>query len=303
MSVVRLSHTQKELFLVSPRAWFYKYKLNLKQTVMGSPLFFGLHVETGVNVLLAKGTLEQAYDAFEKAMKYAYNNGKRLPLATSSDVKYSKADWQPHLFTDKELADLEGKTQNFKSHQSLIRSGKLMIKEFHDKILPHIKKVISTQEYIKIENESGDEIMGYVDLICEWDDDRLLIQDIKTSANPYKQDAVMTDDKGTQTAIYYEALKDKYPIDAVGFLVLEKKIRKKADNPTRSQIIIDKPPQEIIDLTFDQYDKVLHTIKEGAFPCCSPQCDQYGQKCPYAKYCASGGTDLTGLTVYSGSKK
>ena len=86
MSIVRLSHTQKELFLLSPRAWFYKYKLNLKEKVMGSPLFFGSIVETGVEVILQGGTLTQAHEAFVRNMKEYNVNGKIENLATSNKV-------------------------------------------------------------------------------------------------------------------------------------------------------------------------------------------------------------------------
>lgn len=301
MSIIKLSHTQKELFLVSPRAWFYKYKLNLKEEIMGSPLFFGSLVETGVDVLLKGGTLDESHNVFEKAMKYYNVNGRKENLITSKNVRYSKADWQEHLFTEGELEDLKNKTQQFKTHQSLIRSGKMMITEFYENIFPKIKKVIAIQEYIKIDNGVGDEIMGFADIICEWEDGRILVLDLKTSGNKYKDDALESEDKGTQTAIYYEALKDKYKLDGAGFLVLEKKVRKR-DPYMRSQIIIGKPSSEIINKTYEQYDYVLQKIKEGSFPCCSPQCDRYGQDCAYKKYCNSGGTDLTGLLKYSGSK-
>jgi len=301
-AIIRLSHTQKELFLTSPRAWFYKYKLNLKEEIMGSPLFFGSIVEMGVEVLLQGGTLEQAHKKFEDSMVVYNVNGKWEKLATSKKVRYSKADWQPLLFTAKELEDLEIKPQQFKSHQSLIRSGKRMITEFHEAIFPKIKKVISTQEYFSIDNGIGDEIMGYADIVCEWEDGRILVPDLKTSASKYADDAVYTDKRGTQTALYYEAFKDKYPIDGTGFLVLEKKVRVR-DPQMRSQIILGVPPEELIELTFDQFNKVLYSIKKGDFPCCSPECDVYGQSCAFKKYCESEGTDLTGLTKFSRSKK
>lgn len=300
-TVVRLSHTQKELYLTSPRAWYYKYLLGLKEEIMGSPLFFGSIVETGVDVILKGGTLEQAHETFEKNMR-AYNvNGKFENLVTSNKVRYNKADFQEHLFTAKELSDLEPKPHQFKAHQSLIRSGKMMITEFHQSIMPNIKKVISTQEYFSIKNSVGDEIMGYADIICEWEDGRLLVPDLKTSSVAYKNDAVQTMEKGSQTAIYYEALRDKYPLDGTGFLVLEKKVRKR-DPQMRSQIILDKPSDEIIDETLEQYDQVIHDIKQGFFPCKSPACDKYGQKCAFNCYCASEGTDMTGLVKFSRRK-
>lgn len=300
-AVVRISHTQKELFLNSPRAWFNKYMLGLKEEVMGSPLFFGSNVEVGVEVLLQGGSLEEAHKAFEKAMKRYQVNGKWVDLATSDKVRYNKADFHEHLFTAKELDDMSTKTQQFKAHQSLIRSGKMMITEFHEKIQPNIKKVISTQEYFCIKNPVGDEIMGYADIICEWEDGRLLVPDLKTSSQPYKADAVQTMEKGSQTAIYYEALKEKYPLDGTGFLVLEKKVRKR-EPQMRSQIILDTPSDEIIDKTLDQYDQVIHDIKQGYFPCKSPECNRFGQKCCYNKFCGSEGTDMTGLVKFSRRK-
>lgn len=297
-SIIRLSHTQKELFLTSPRSWFYKYKLGLQEEVMGSPLFFGSIVETGIDVLLKDGSLETAYKMFERNMQSYNVNGKLEDLATSDKVRYNKADYQEHLFTKKELQDLESKSQQFKTHQSLIRSGKLMIKDFHDNIKPRIKKVLAVQEPFSIENGAGDEIIGFADIICEWEDGRTIAPDLKTSSTKYPDDAVFTKDKGTQTALYYEALKDKYKLDATGFLVLEKKIRKK-DPQTRSQILLGVPPDELIDLTFEQYEYVLKEIKKGMFPCGSPQCDQYGQSCAYKLYCQSEGTNLQGLIKFS----
>ena len=104
----------------------------------------------------------------------------------------------------------------------------------------------------------------------------------------------MTEQYGKQTALYYEAFKDKYPIDATGFIVLEKKIRKKEPR-ARTDIILGVPPEELIQKTFDEFDDVLYNIKQGEFPCMTPKCDAYGQSCCYKKYCQSGGKDLTGL--------
>lgn len=298
---MKLSHTQKELFLVSPRAWYNKYVLGYQEEVMGSPLFFGSIVEDGVNVLLKGGSLEDAHKLFENNFKRYKVNGKWEDLATSNKVRYSKADWQEHLFTERELETLETKTQQFRTHQSLLRSGKRMIEEFHLNIQPHIKKVLAMQEYFSIPNDHGDEIIGYVDLVCEWEDDSVIIHDVKTSGSAYKANAVLTEDKGKQTALYYEALSDKYNPDFAGFLVLEKKVRKR-DPQMRSQILIDVPPDELIEKTFDEFDEVLHTIRKAYFPCCSPQCDQYGQQCAYKQFCKSEGMNIEGLVNTKGKR-
>lgn len=294
MSTIKLSHTAKELFLASPRAYFYKYLLNIKETTLGSPLFFGSLIEVGLDVLLQGGTLEEALKAYKAAFKLKEHNGEMIDLSNNVNVRYSKADFDPDVFTDDELKALEGKPDRFRAYSSLLRKGEMLIETYAKDILPRVKKVIATQVYFSLPNGIGDEIMGFADLICEWEDGRTILVDHKTSATPYAQDSVIEGDKAKQLALYYEALKDKYGIDAVGFFVLEKKIRKKIPK-TRTQVILGVPPEEVIQKTIDEFDNVLYDIKQGNFPCCSPQCDQYGQRCPYKSYCATDGRDMTGL--------
>jgi hypothetical protein len=177
----------------------------------------------------------------------------------------------------------------------------MLITAYYTDIFPKIKKVIAVQKYFSIKNESDDEINGFADLICEWEDGRLIIPDHKTSSIAYPENAVLTEQYGKQTALYYEAFKQEYPIDGVGFFVLEKKMRKKEPR-ARVNTIIDVPPENLIQQTFDEFDTVLFNIKQGNFPCASPKCDMYGQQCCYKKYCESGGKNLTGLVKVGKSK-
>jgi len=291
---MKLSHTQKELYNVSPMAWFIKYVLKYKEKVMTSPLFFGSLVEEGVNALLEGSDLESALIHFEELFISYDVNGKDECLKTSKNVKYSKADYQELLFTEEELILHKEMDHTEKAYYSLLRKGKMMITEFHDNILPNIKRTIAMQEPINIKNEYGDEIIGFADMIVEWKDGRILVLDLKTSASPYKKDAVLTEEKGSQTALYYEALKDKYKLDGAGFLVLEKKVRVR-DPQMRSQILIDVPPEELIQETFDNFDKVFYDIRQAKFPCTAPVCNRFGKKCSNAGFCSSGGVDVTGL--------
>lgn len=299
---VRLSHTAKEKYLASPRAYYYHYLLNLRAEVLGSPLFFGSLIEVGLDVLLKGGKLADALTAYKKAFRMYEHNGVTIDLSSSPYVKYSKSDYDPDVFTDDELKALSGKPEKFKAYQSLVRKGEMLIEAYSQDILPKIKKVIDTQVYFAVPNGAGDEIIGYADLICEWEDGRILVPDHKTSAQAYPKDAVLTEEKGKQTALYFEVLREKYSIDATGFFVLEKKIRKKTPR-ARTQIIIDTPSEELIQKTFDEYDNVLYNIKQASFPCCSPKCDVFGQSCPYKAYCATGGENLTGLVKIDKTSK
>jgi len=292
---MKVSHTQKELYNVSPRAWYNKYVLKYKEEVMGSALFLGTIIEKSIDALLIDGvTLVEAQDLFENNYQKYEINGKLEELKSSNKVRFFKSDFQENAHTKEELEFLADKPHNFRCWASRIKSGKLMIQEFHDNVLPNIKKTIDAQVYVSIDNGSGDQIIGYADYIVEWIDGRILVLDLKTSASPYSKDAVLTMEKGSQTALYYSTLKDKYNLDGAGFVVLEKKIRKK-EPQTRSQILIDVPSEELIQETLDEFDEMLYNIKQAYFPCKAPDCNRFGQECCYNKFCTSGGVDTTGL--------
>jgi PD-(D/E)XK nuclease superfamily len=293
MSIIKLSHTAKELYLKSPRAYFYHYHLYLREKTMGSPLFFGSLVETGLDVLFKGGTVEQAKETFKRNFQSYTINGTTENLSTSKNIRYSKADLDLEVFTEKEIKELEGKNKQFISHLSLQRKGEMLIEAYHRDILPQIKKVVATQKYFSIKNDAGDEINGFLDIVCELKDGSLAVLDHKTSSMPAKE-IIKNESYLKQVSLYVEAIKDEYPVDLNGFIVLEKKMRKK-EPKARVELITQTPDQELMDKTLDEFDDVIYNIKQGQFPCATPKCDAYGQECCYKKYCQSGGTDLTGL--------
>lgn len=294
MSILKLSHTANQKYMTSPRSYYYHYMLNLREAKLGSPLFFGSLIETGLDVLFKNGSLEQAQTTFRKNFVTYQLNGSTINLSNSPLVRYSKADLDLDVFSEKEQQDLANKSVQFQSWASLQRKGELMLEAYSRDILPKIKKVLATQIYFSIPNDAGDEINGFADLICEWEDNKIILVDHKTSAGPYPADAVSSLQYGRQTALYYEAFKEKYPLDATGFFVMEKKIRKKEPR-ARTNIILDKPPEDLIEQTFQEFDDTLQNIKQGKFECLSPNCDVYGQECCYKRYCMSGGKDMKGL--------
>lgn len=293
MNFLKLSHTSKEKYLTSPRSFYLHYYLYLREQVAGSPLFFGSIIETGLDVLFKGGSLEQAKETFRKNFKGTTVNGKWEEFATSPNIRFSKADLDLDVFTEQELKDLENKSIQFQSWMSLQRKGEMLIEVYHKEIFPKIKKVVAIQPEKVIINEFGDEITVKADIIVEWEDGRLLIPDHKTSSQSTKQVA-QNEGYQKQTALYFEAFKDEYPLDATGFIVLEKNIRKK-EPKARIDFIFEKPKEEIIQQTIEEFDFVFENVKQGNFGCLAPKCDQYGQQCCYKKYCASNGKDLTGL--------
>lgn len=300
---VKLSHTAKEMYLLSPRKYFYHYMLYLRPIKADSALFFGSMIEHGIEALLAGKTLDQAKETFTNNFKFVDINGKKEDLVTSDKINYSKADLDPDVFTEEETNSIIDKSPQYQSHKSLMKKGLMLIEAYSKEILPKIKKVIATQVPFTIDNGIGDQITGFADLICEWEDGKTYVLDHKTSSIKYPDDAVQTEQYGKQTALYFDTFKDKYKIDGAGFIVLEKKMRKKEPRARVYATLFQVPSEQITEKTFDEFENVLYNIKQGQFPCCTPNCDAYGKQCVYKKYCDSGGENLTGLVKLNGYKK
>lgn len=299
--MIQLSHTAKELYLRCPLAYYMHYILNLREEKVGSALPFGSAVDDALNVLLMEKDLEKAKTAFEKILREPKINGKTLDLQTNPEnVRYSKSDFDPALFTEKELDDLEGK-QDLASYESLKRKGFMFLDQYNEQIMPKIKKVHEVQKFVQVKNSLGDKIVGYVDFICEWEDDRLLIVDNKTSSMKYKDDVIKKEAK--QLAFYQEAVRMQYPSDAVAYIVMNKKIRKRKEPKVVIQEIIDNVPEDLYNKTFDEFDEVLYNIRMGRFYSNTPECDMPWGKCVCKKYHESGGVDASGLIKVTKSRK
>lgn len=283
--MINLSHTAKEKYLDSPRAYYLHYLLNLREEKCGSALFFGNAMDNALNVLLLERDLEKAKIEFDKQMRtFSYNN-QELDILKTDKIKYSKSDYDESLVP-------EGTEEHLKSWQSLYNKGLLFLDAYNEQIIPKIKKVLAVQQHIEICNDAGDKIIGFIDMIVEWEDGRIIIFDNKTSSIDYKEDKLQDD--APQLATYAESeIAKKLGVTHQGYIVISKKVRKK-DPRVRIQIIIDQVPETLVEKTFNDYTKVLRGVKRGDFEC-SGTCDKPWGKCPYKAYCESDGADLTGL--------
>lgn len=294
--MINLSHTAKEKYLDSPRAYYLHYLLNLREEQCGSALVFGNAIDNALNILLTEKDLEKAKQEFYKNMRTFTYNDETLDLLNTNKIKYSKSDLDESLVP-------EGTEEKLRSWTSLYGKGLMFLDAYNEQIIPNIKKVLAVQQYVEIKNETGDKIIGFVDLICDWDDGTtkgVVVFDNKTSSVDYKQDKIQND--APQLATYNEApIVKNFNPDYVGYIVISKKIRKK-DPRVRINVIIDKIPESLIEKTFADYDKVLYNIKMGNFEC-SGKCDKPWGNCPYKKYCESGGCDTTGLVKLKKDKK
>lgn len=268
--MIKLSHSAKELYNRCPKAYYIHYMLHLRRKVMGSALPFGSAMDAGLEVLLKeKNPVQAKVEFINKWNNFEIN--KKMVVGKDATLRYFKADMDEKLFTKDETPT---------NHESLMRKGLMFLDAYNEQIIPKIKKVIGTQIPITIKNPDGDEIVGFIDLKCEWEDGRVLILDNKTaSANSYREhypDNILETDKAAQVVTY--GLGDKEH-DAIGYIVINKEIRKIKEPKVQIKTIIGKVSKEIVQKTIDNYDQVLHSIREAQFPSKNPDCFAFGEEC------------------------
>jgi hypothetical protein len=94
---------------------------------------------------------------------------------------------------------------NYCSWLSLRRKGHLIIDAYLKYVMPKIKEVHSIQKKVVLPNESGDEIIGYIDFECEFKGMKgIYTTDNKTSSSRYSEDAVNDIEEKGQLLLYDE---------------------------------------------------------------------------------------------------
>jgi hypothetical protein len=267
-----ISHSSKDKYKNCSYSWFLHYLLKIRPIKEGSALKFGAAIDPALNELLLTRDVNKAISVFE----IEWNK-----FIKDENIKFSKSDLDESLI--KNLS--ENATEFEKNWNSLNEKGKIILEEYSTQVLPKIKKVIEVQHNSQIDNETGDKLSIKPDLICEWEDGRILLVDNKTSSINYEKDSVKNSE---QLATYYDILKDKYKIEACAYFVIPKRINKRKRPRIEIKFIIDNVNEDIIEQTYEDYRIVLDNIKEAKFEKNYDSCiGKYG-KCCYFDYCRTG---------------
>jgi hypothetical protein len=338
---MRLSFSAVQKFIKCPKMYNLHYNLRIREKMMGSALLFGTAIDDALNVMLKdrEAPLENVLVAFGTKWAAQEVSGKLEPLATSHAVTYYNGDFDVDVLSDedvfiifenlkkfgyefdhqnldqlhKELCAAKREKRfgtdektifNYLSWYSLLRKGEMILTAYREQILPRIKRVIDVQKYFSISNEVQDELIGFIDMICEWEDGRIIRFDHKTSAKKYKDNGIGDNAviESEQLATYTLATEEQWKEKTAGFIVFEKSIRKR-DPRVRIQVIIDEIPLTLEDKVLEQYDSACERIKNQEFPANLSSCeDEKGFRCPYYNFCHGNG-DMTGLIKLDKSDK
>ena len=248
----RLSHSSISKWQQCPTAWKLHYRDKIRPTKLHAALCFGTAIDRAMGTLLnpseAEGKSPKAiFDYFWRFQDVA---SKNTYLPTCTTLVYSKNDFDKDLLTEdnykklektKEeiltlvekrtelgydnLSEVDKASVNNAFWFCLQHKGHLMIDAFEKKVLPRIRKVHSTQEYISLKNDDEDSVIGYIDLVAEIEGyDTPIILDVKTSAMMYDEEKSVI--FSPQLSLYVHAVSDKYQTRKAGFIVLNKNIIK-----------------------------------------------------------------------------
>jgi hypothetical protein len=235
----RLSYSAINTFNSCGQKYKFHYVDRLRSKTTSSPLVFGSAIDEALNELLVSRDLAKSLAVFEKKWNFQYVNGKYTDLANTDLVTYSDSDMDTDLVEPIVAETYEGLSKQKKETgqlsaeevlqlnrcfwHSLRAKGRIMIESYNKKIMPRVKQTLAVQHETSLVNAEGDVIKQILDAVVVWEDDSIILMDNKTAARAYADDSAAT---SPQLISYYHKAKEEFGVQAVGFIVMEKNIRK-----------------------------------------------------------------------------
>lgn len=304
--MIKLSFSACNTYKECPRKYQLQHIEGLREENTSSAFIFGRAIDEALNELLLP-TGKQYLDVFLDCMNKAKLHNEIEDIANSTKVNYFLSDIDIDLIAKDDRVKAEAivaeyqaarKTENISrelklafndiARKCIIAKGTMILLEYEKNVKPLFKRILEVQRFIQISNEVGDRIVGFLDMVAEMHDGRIVIFDHKTSKDDYPSDSVANSE---QLATYKIAMEKKYQDALCGYIVLRKKIFKR-DPKVKIQVMIDNISEEFIQKTVDSYDQIGVDIKAGKFSPNWKACENAaGFRCPFYKLCHEGKID------------
>lgn len=207
--MIKLSHTMVNMYLSCPLCYKAHYIDKWRPKKVKSYFLFGSSLDTALNDLLINRDLDKSIALF----KDTWNNS-----CYKTSIDYLKTDLDQELLDHYQMNEVV-----CPEYFSLLLKGQLMIQAYHKEVLPKIKEVVAIQKPVKLVNKDGDEINGFLDAIVRKTDDKLYLIDNKSSGSKYSN---LAPKENNQLPLYHYIIKNEYPIEKAGYIVMMKKINK-----------------------------------------------------------------------------
>lgn len=351
----KLSFSQLQRFLMCGYSHHLHYKEKLRPTTTSAALLVGSALDEAINALLTQSG--DAVEVFDARWAKGYIGKNLVELPTNTDIVYAESDFDSDIFEQDDYDTLKAYIkENFKATHdpmelfdiikaikknpyktwskeqneyynlacwlSWHRKARYIIKAYQEEVLPKIKKVIHVQKEINMDNGAGDTVIGYIDLIAEWEDGKTYILDNKSSGRAYAEDA-----PSTKPQLHLYSIAENNP--NVGFIVYLKNLEKNkkrvcrkcgkeaegrhktcneevkgsrchgefdetVDPKAKIQILLGQANHRLEEMVLENINDVNKMIKNDMYVKNLNSCDNwYGGKCPYYNKCHNN--DETGL--------
>ena len=271
------------------------------------------------NIGKPKSKQKDPHKKFKSTLTKYNINGKLTTLPKTSNCKYSKADVQMELLDEANLKDIsdymvslgydmsdytvsdfwthydtstklkETLTKDdflvfaYLAYNCLLKKGEMLLPVLQQWVDDNVVEVHSTQQELRIEDEEGNVLRGFMDFVVTLKNGKKVLLDLKTSSNPNVDypDGCVEDSQ--QLSIYYQEV----TVDEAGYLVIGKNIRKKKEPRVALREVYGVIPEENIDKVFDNIHGVLDNIKQEKFEKNKSSCWNWGG-CEYKDLCHKG---------------
>jgi hypothetical protein len=349
----RLSHSQVNKYSECGKAYELHYKKKWRVKEQSAALLFGTAVDKACENYLHNKDAVEAHEVFIQFWGEQELNGKSTKLHNCTEIIYSNNDLDLELLNEsdydtiikthsikdvlatiddilqrkdqvgfKKLSENDKQILNLVNWLSMRKKGRLMLSSAINWIDENVVETLGTQVKVDLENEEGDGVLGFADLVARVKGhDKPIVLDFKTSARAYEENAVVT---SPQLALYVFSLKHKYQdTNTAGFVVFQKNIRKnkektcsvcghdgsggrhkKCDNLVKGarcngewiekinpeavvQVLIDEVDEFFQQQVVENYNQINRGIKAEVYPRNWKSCIQYNGTviCPYYSYC------------------
>lgn len=253
LPVITISHSAAQDLKTCKELNYLKRVAKIRPKKKGASLYFGIAIDNAITHLLEQKRVGNEitdyniiHDLFLNG-KQGWETAKDNPAVVYRDADYDAKGLEPEDLKElkkhekrlkttvsdsmkayrqrkyKPLKDNENEMVNIACWFSMRRKGDILIDAFIRDILPNIKKVIATQH--KIQGMIGGiaKVVGYIDLICEYEGfDKPVVLDLKTAASKYDDNAVQF---GEQLVLYLNAVGEELGTNLVGYAVLLKNLK------------------------------------------------------------------------------
>lgn len=349
----RLSHSQVNKYSECGKAYELHYKKKWRVKEQSAALLFGTAIDKACENYLHNKDAVEAHEVFIQFWGEQELNGKSTKLHNCTEIIYSNNDLDLELLNEsdydtiikthsvkdvlatiddilqrkdqvgfKKLSENDKQILNLVNWLSMCKKGRLMLSSAINWIDENVVETLGTQVKVDLENEEGDGVLGFADLVARVKGhDKPIVLDFKTSARAYEENAVVT---SPQLALYVFSLKHKYQdTNTAGFVVFQKNIRKnkektcsvcghdgsggrhkKCDNLVKGarcngewiekinpeavvQVLIDDVDEFFQQQVVENYNQINRGIKAEVYPRNWKSCIQYNGTviCPYYSYC------------------